>query len=284
MHHRRISPVVALSVATMLATLIAGCGETSNVSSSPSGSAPGVPPSPSTDAAPDVNPAAVVEDVEYRPVIEPADFTTSVKNPYFPLVPGSTRVYEGDGERIEYSVTTLTRTVMGVETVVVRDRAFKDGKLIEDTEDWFAQDGAGNVWYFGEDTAECKDGKPVSRHGAWEAGIDGAQPGVVMLADPQIGDLYRQEFYAGEAEDQGRVLMLGDAVEVPAGAYRDVLVTEDFTPLEPDLLEHKLYAPGVGVVEERTIKGGTGVLRLVEVTVDSGSAAAPTSTFDPCRE
>jgi hypothetical protein len=210
-------------------------------------------------------------------------FSTTIDNPYLPLRPGTTLRYEGGDEVIEVAVTGANRIVMGVTTIVVRDKVRQDGKLIEDTEDWYAQDTTGNVWYFGEDTAECEDGAITSRHGAWEAGVDGAQPGISMLADPRVGDRYRQEFYEGEAEDQARVIRLGDAVDGSTGSYRDVLVTEDFTPLEPDLLEHKLYAPGVGMVEERTIKGGSGVLELVEIA--HGEPTGTTATaFDPCRE
>jgi hypothetical protein len=228
----------------------------------------GVPGSePRSERAP--NPAASVEGEPYRPQIEPADFVDVVDNPYQPLEPGTTRVYEGrsDGEREETVVTVTHRTkeVMGVTTTVVRDQVFVAGELAEDTFDWFAQDRHGNVWYFGEDTAEYEDGKVVSREGAWEAGVDGAQPGIVMPGDPRTGETYRQEYYAGEAEDMGKVVQLGTSVAVPYGSFKDVLVTEDWTPLEPKLLENKYYAPGVGVVLERLIEGGDEVLRLVEV-------------------
>jgi hypothetical protein len=213
------------------------------------------------------NPAGVVAGSDYRPDIDAGDFTTAISNPYMPLVPGTTRVYEGGGERVVVTTTGSTRTVMGIETVVVRDREYRGQALVEDTEDWFAQDEAGNVWYFGEDTAECRDGAISGRPGAWEAGIDGAQPGIVMLADPRVGDYYRQEFYAGRAEDVARVRELGAAVDHDGHVYRDVLVTEDFTALEPGQLEHKSYAPEVGLIEERDASGGTPV-RLTEITVD----------------
>jgi len=213
------------------------------------------------------NPAPVT--MPYEPRIDPADFVAEIDNPYLPLPVGRTLVFEGvsdgDRERIEITVTDRTREVMGVTTTVVRDRAFVEGALVEDTFDWFAQDRWGNVWYLGEETAEYEDGEVVSRAGSWEAGVDGAQPGVVMLADPGVGDLYRQEYFPGEAEDIARVRAVGGSVTVPAGSYDDVLVTEDWTPLEPDVLEHKSYAPGVGVVLERVVEGGSGVLRLVEV-------------------
>jgi hypothetical protein len=213
------------------------------------------------------NPAPVTMPYETR--IDAADFVAEIDNPYLPFTVGRTLVYEGvsDGERerIEVTVTEETRQVMGVTTTVVRDRAFLEGALVEDTFDWFAQDRWGNVWYFGEDTAEYQDGEVVSRAGSWEAGVDGAQPGVVMLAVPRVGDLYRQEYFPGEAEDMARVRAVGGSVTVPEGSYDDVLVTEDWTPLEPDVLEHKSYALGVGVVLERVVEGGSGVLRLVEI-------------------
>lgn len=202
------------------------------------------------------NPAGVVPGVAYQPVIEPAGFSTIVTNPYMPLVPGTTRIYEGGDERIEVTVTSSTRVVMGVQTVVVRDRAFRGTSLIEDTEDWFAQDADGNVWYFGEDTAECRGGSIAGRPGAWEAGVDGAQPGIVMLAAPRVGDYYRQEFYAGRAEDVARVRELGATVVHDDVTYDDVLVTEDFTALELGQLEHKSYAPAAGLIEERDATGG----------------------------
>jgi hypothetical protein len=212
------------------------------------------------------NPAGVVAGVDYRPGIDPVDFTTAVTNPYMPLDPGTTRTYEGGGERVVVTVTGSTRTVMGVETVVVRDREFRGATLVEDTEDWFAQDEDGNVWYFGEDTAECSNGSISGRPGAWEAGVDGAQPGIVMLANPRVGDHYRQEFYAGRAEDVARVRELDATLELGGQVYRDVLVTEDFTALEPGQLEHKSYAPEVGLIEERHVGDGAPV-RLTELTI-----------------
>jgi hypothetical protein len=163
------------------------------------------------------------------------------------------------------TVTHDTRKVMGVECVVVENKEWEGDMLIERTYGWFAQDDKGTVWYFGEDTKEYENGEVVSTEGSWEAGVDGAQPGVVMLGDPRPGDSYRQEYYRGEAEDVGRVVAVDESVTVPQGAFDKVLVTEDWTPLEPKLLENKFYAPGVGVVFERLVKGGEEVLRLVEV-------------------
>jgi hypothetical protein len=169
-------------------------------------------------------------------------------------------------ERIVVEVTTDTRQVMGVDCVVVRDTASLDGSVIEDTFDWFAQADDGAVWYFGEDTKDYENGEVVSTEGAWEAGVDGAQPGIVMPAEPRVGDRYRQEFYPGEAEDMAEILSLTEQIEVPVGAYDQVVMTKDFTPLEPDVLEQKYYARGVGMILAVQIRGGTGAEELVEFT------------------
>ena len=227
-------------------------------------------PSPSGSASePPRNPAPYVEGTPYQPAFEPGDFVQGIDNPYLPFRPGTTLIYQGvsDGERERVEVTTTdeTKEILGITATVVRDQVFVEGELAEDTFDWYAQDRAGNVWYLGEDTKEYEEGKVVSTEGSWEAGVDGAQPGVVMLGDPRPGDTYRQEYYRGEAEDVGRVVALDESVTVPQGAFDEVLVTEDWTPLEPKLLENKFYARGVGVVFERLIKGGEEVLRLVEI-------------------
>lgn len=208
----------------------------------------------------------LASDDPYEPVIVPSDFVAGVNNTYMPLVPGTTMVYEArtdEGtERTVVHVTNATRTVMGVVCVVVRDTVSLDGSVIEDTYDWFAQDVEGNVWYFGEDSKEYEDGEVVSTAGSWEAGVGGAKPGIVMLAHPHVGLTYRQEYLKGEAEDMGTVLSLDAAVTVPAGTYSGALRTKDFTPLEPGVVEHKYYAPGVGVVLEE--EGATRV-ELIEV-------------------
>lgn len=216
------------------------------------------------------SPGAAAPSAEYDPRIDPADFSTTIDNPYLPLVPGAHWVYEGrtpDGlERIEVTVTDQTKTVMGVETVVVRDTVTLDGVVIEDTFDWFAQDADGNVWYFGEDTTEFEDGSPVNHKGAWEAGVDGALPGIAMLADPEVGDRYRQEYAEGVAEDRASVLSTTAMATVPFGSYDGVLKTRDVNPLDPGPVEHKLYAKGVGLVLERKVKGGGGRVELVAFT------------------
>jgi hypothetical protein len=262
-------PVPITSVALM--ALLGAC------SSTPQGSA-AVPTatleassagSPSASETP--FPAALQSGEPYAPAIDAADFVASVDNPYFPLVPGTRWVMEGEGasagETTITEVTTDTRTILGVACTVVRDEVDVDGELQELTFDWYAQDSAGNVWYFGEDTAEYQNGKVTTREGAWEAGVDGAQPGIIMPAGPVVGLTYRQEFLEGEAEDLAKVVELAARADTPAGSYTDALVTEDWTPLEPDVIERKFYAPGVGLVMERVISGGHGINRLVEVTL-----------------
>jgi hypothetical protein len=195
----------------------------------------------------------VVKGHAYRPDIDPAGFTTDISNPYLPLVPGTVWTYKGGSERVVTAVTSDTKWIMGIKTVVVRDRAFTDGELSEDTLDWFAQDAAGNVWYFGENTAECSGGKVTGRGGAWTAGVAGAQPGVAMLAQPSVGQYYRQEYLRGEAEDVARVLKVDATLKNGSTTYKDGVVTEDFTVLEPDTVEHKSYAPNVGLIESRDV-------------------------------
>ncbi len=202
----------------------------------------------------------------YNPVINPIDFVTQVDNQYYPLVPGTKFIYEGGGERIEVNVTDQTKEILGVTCIVVRDRVFVGDELIEDTFDWYAQDKEGNVWYFGEDTKEYENGVVVSTAGAWEAGVDGAKPGIIMKANPQIGDSYRQEYYEGEAEDMAEVLSLGESVTVPYGSFKNCLKTKEWTPLEPDVEENKYYAPGVGLVLEVAVKGGSGRVELISIS------------------
>jgi hypothetical protein len=182
----------------------------------------------------------------YAPHIKPADFTTKLDNEYFPLKPGTTFVYEGGAERGEMTVTYDTKKVMGVECVVVDDRGYEAGKLIEKTYDWFAQDKQGTVWYFGEDTKEYENGEVVSTKGSWEAGVDGAKPGIIMPSDPKVGHSYHQEYYPGEAMDMARVLSLKASVTLPYGSFDHVLETREWTPLQPGFSEKKYYVRGVG--------------------------------------
>ncbi len=195
--------------------------------------------------------------------LDPAEFTTEIDNPWWPMAVGGRWVYretdsEGTEQRVEVTVTDRTKTIAnGVEARVVHDEVTEDGEPVEITDDWYAQDAEGNVWYLGEDTAEYENGKVASREGSFEAGVDGAQPGVIMPADPQEGMAYRQEYLAGEAEDTGEIVGLGEQAEVPAGHYEDVLMTKDLNPLEPKVLEFKFYARGVGPVLATSVSGGS---------------------------
>jgi hypothetical protein len=200
-----------------------------------------------------------VSDPDYDPQIDAADFGGPIDNPFFPLVPGTTFHYEGESEdgfeNNDVTVTNQTRQIMGITATVVRDAEFLDGEMIEETFDWYAQDHAGNVWYLGEDSREFENGQQVGSGGSWEAGVDGAKPGIIMKADPQVGDRYYQEFYLGEAEDEGQVVALNRSVSVPFGDFDGCVETEDFTRLEPDQRERKIYCPGVGLVREGSLNG-----------------------------
>jgi hypothetical protein len=213
--------------------------------------------------------------------LDPADFRPISAHPYFPIRPGQRWTYREvgeDGTTVKVVVTVSSETEQvanGVEAAIVRDTVTEDGALIEDTKDWYAQDRDGNVWYLGEDTAEFEDGKLTSHDGSFEAGLDGALPGVIMPADPSPGMAYRQEYYEGEAEDNGAVLATGQQVDVLAGHYDDAMLTADTNTLEPEVLEYKLYASGVGMVLALGISGGGGREELVSTeTVDPEIAKA----------
>jgi hypothetical protein len=174
-------------------------------------------------------------------------------------------VREGDDVSVDsVTVTAATKQVAGVTAVVVHDRVRRKGKLVENTLDWYAQDTVGNVWYLGEDTREYKFGFS-STSGSWQAGSKGARPGIIMLAHPRVGDSYRQEYRKGSAEDMGRVISLSDSLTVAGGKFTGCLTTEDWSPLEKGIVEHKTYCPGVGVVRETTIKGGDERSELISI-------------------
>ena len=200
--------------------------------------------------------------------LDPADFTTRIDNPYWPMAPGDKWVYRetdsGTEQRVEVTVTNQTKQIAnGIEARVVHDVVTEDGQLVEVTDDWYAQDKAGNVWYLGEDTAEYENGKVTTRSGSFEAGVDGAQAGVIMPADPKDGMAYRQEYYKGEAEDKAEVLSTDEQVEVPFGYFQGALMTKDLVPLEPKVSEYKLYARDVGPVLTVKTSGGSGREELI---------------------
>lgn len=217
---RTIRPGIVLGVAT---ALIAGCATARAASAPP-----------------------------YDPIITPANFVRGVTNPYYPLRPGATFTYRGtekDGSSWDvHAVTRATKTILGVPCVVLRDKVWLNGRLIEDTWDWYAQDKQGNVWYFGEDTTQLKDGVTLGHKGSWQAGVRGAKPGIIMPAHPRVNQPYRQEYREGIAEDMAKVTTLDGSAMVPYGSFRKVWVTREWSPIDPAAAESKSYAPGVGFV------------------------------------
>lgn len=206
----------------------------------------------------------------YLPSIDPANFVQTIDNPYWPLEPGTTYTYDGVRGTTPQTdvevVTHQTKVILGVTSTVVRDTVSEHGAPVERTFDWYAQDKEGNVWYMGEDSFELKGGRFVKASDSWKSGVDGAQPGIIMPANPQPGEAYRQEYYPpGEALDQARVLGYRGPVTVPYGTFKHVLVTSDFSPLEPQT-EHKYYAAGIGEISERVVKGHHEEFQLVSVT------------------
>jgi len=199
-----------------------------------------------------------------------SDFVSRVDNPWFPLVPGTTFVYRGvkDGKsaRDVFTVTHAAKTIQGVRCTAVQDRLYLAGRLEERTTDWYAQDSRGNVWYFGESTAELdRAGHVTSTEGTWQAGRDGAQAGIYMTARPTVGQSRRQEYYKGHAEDHFSVLSLRAPISVPYVRSNRALLTKEWTPLEPGTLDHKYYVRGIGNVKEVTVKGPLERSELVSV-------------------
>lgn len=198
----------------------------------------------------------------------PSNFVLGINNPYYSLIPETMYTYESETEDgLEKNIVTVTsekKEILGVQTTVVWDRVWLDDELIEETYDWYSQDNEGNIWYFGEDSKEYEDGVVVSTKGSWEAGVDGAQQGIIMKANPQPGDSYRQEYYRGEAEDMAEVISIDETVTVPYGTYTNCLKTKEWNPLEPGSEEYKYYCPDIGLV--------------LEIVVDSGEKVELTST------
>ena len=196
--------------------------------------------------------------------LNPADFTTRIDNRWWPMAPGSRWRYresveDGGEHAVVVTVTDATRKIAnGVTARVVRDTVSEHGKVIEDTFDWYAQDRRGNVWYLGEDTAEFENGKLVTKAGSFEAGVDGAMAGVIMPAHPHDDQTYREEYYKGHAQDRAEVLSTHEMVQTPFGRQERALLTKETTPLEPHVLEYKLYAPRIGPVLTLGVSGGPG--------------------------
>jgi hypothetical protein len=235
-----------LPIALGLAALAAACGSSSQNGSTPTGpgSSAGTTPVATTTA-------------------DPANFDGHVvDNAWYPLVPGMAWRYRGvkDGEpaREIMVATSKTKTIQGVPCTVVSDKLYLTGRLEERTLDYYAQDRDGNVWYFGEDTAELKpNGEVKSTEGTWQAGRDGAMAGIFMPADPQVGQSFRQEYLKGQAEDHFRILSLMEHVTTPGATSSEAMLTMEWTPLEPNVIDHKYYVQGIGTVLEKTAKGPT---------------------------
>ena len=206
----------------------------------------------------------------YAPRIDPGNFVATIDNRYLPFKPGTRFHYAGvrgtTAQTDDEVVLRRTKLILGVRSTVVRDTVSEHGRAIELTDDWYAQDRQGNVWYMGEDAFERRNGRFAKASDSWESGVNGGKPGIIMPAQPRPGDTYRQEYFPpGKALDEARVVALGQRLTVPFGAFTGVLVTSERSPLEPQT-ERKSYAPGVGEIAERVVRGGREAFRLVSVT------------------
>jgi len=219
------------------------------------------------------DPAPAIFDLDYMAHIYPANFVSTIDNPFLPITVGSTYTYTTETdqgtERSEVEVLPQTRVVMGITCSVVRDRVSLNDEIVEDTYDWFAQDKDGNVWYFGEIVDNYINGVVDNHYGSWEAGVDGAEPGVIMLGNIVLGLHYRQERYIGEAEDEGEVVSKNETVTVPGGTFTGCIKIEETNPLDPDFLEYKYYAPGVGLLQVEKIGEPIEVEELISFDVKS---------------
>lgn len=255
----RLHTHIAAGLGTLACGIVlASCGSeegtTTSAASAPDGGEITTAPNASGDTLPQGS-----DPVE----LDPADFTTEIDNPYWPMTPGSKWVYresdtEGTEQKVVVEVTDeIKKIANGIDARVVRDVVTEGGEPVEVTDDWYAQDSQGNIWYLGEDTAEYENGKVSTRAGSFEAGVDGAFPGIIMPANPEAGLAYRQEYYEGEAEDEASVVSVGvEQVQVPAGRYTDVVMTRDLVPLEPKVHEFKFFARDVGPVMAIGVSGG----------------------------
>jgi hypothetical protein len=210
-------------------------------------------------------------DLDYMSHIYPENFVSTIDNPFLPLSPGSEFIYTSEGddgtERVVINVLGETRLVMGITCTVVRDRNYLDNELVEETFDWYAQDKDGNVWYMGEAVDNYVDGVLDNHYGSWEAGVDGAEPGIVMLANPVIGLQYRQEHYIGQAEDRGKVVAKDESVTVSAGTFDHCLKIEETNPLDKGFLEYKYYARGIGLVKAEVIEDPVEIEQLTSYNI-----------------
>jgi hypothetical protein len=257
----RTAPAAAIA---LVAIVLSGCGSSGEGTTASEGAG--------TAAGTGASALAPVRGA-YSPSIVPADFVSRIDNRYFPLEPGTTFLYKGVHENGKTPqtdreiVTGKTKRILGVKCVVVRDIVSSRGQPIEKTFDWYAQDKDGNVWYMGEDTRELQHGRFVKMSDSWEAGVDGAQPGIIMPGHPRPGDEYRQEYYPGHALDQARVLGRGGTVKVSYGAYKHTLLTVETSPrIDPGVAERKYYVAGVGDIKEKTVSGNREQIQLVSIS------------------
>jgi hypothetical protein len=252
-HVKRRLPTIAIAVA-LIVLFATGCNSSDGANAGSDGSQGGAESGGTRDLPQGAEPVD----------LDPKDFTTRIDNSYWPMDPGTRWTYretdqEGAELKVVVTVSDQTKKIAnGVIARVVRDTVTEEGELIEDTFDWYAQDRHGNVWYLGENTAEFENGKLVTKEGSFEAGVDGAKPGIIMPADPRDGMQYRQEYYKGEAEDNGEILSTDEMAQVPFGQYDNALLTKDTITIEPNVLEYKLYAKGVGPVLTLGVSGGPG--------------------------
>ena len=281
------STAIAGSIVAMFG--VAACGGSNDSGSSSTTAESGTQPASSdTTLAADSTSSQGLPQGSEPVKLDPADFTTEIDNPYWPMTPGTRWTYrevdeEGKELQVVVVVTTETKKIAnGITARVVRDTVTQDGQLIEDTFDWYAQDKDGNVWYLGEDTAEFENGQITTKSGSFEAGVDGAEAGIAMPAEPRPGLKYRQEYYKGEAEDNGEVLSTKEMAEVPFGLFKKVLLTKDTITIEPDVLEYKLYAKNVGPVLVLGVSGGGGREELISVDqAPAGAGTGPLGSPNP---
>jgi hypothetical protein len=253
---RRAFPTLLLA---LLAAITTACTSGGGQSKAPSSTeAPSAPAQSAPTTAGSVPQAARLPRGGEPVRLDPAQFTSRINHPYWPMTIGSRWVFREGEQQVEVTVTGQTKKIMGIDARVVHDVVTVNGQVQEDTLDWYAQDAQGNIWYMGEDTKEYQSGNVVSTAGSWQAGVDGAQPGILLPAHPKPGMVYRQEYLKGQAEDAAQVLSLSQRVRVPFGSFDRVLTTKDYTPLEPSVVEHKFYARGVGPVLALTVSGGSG--------------------------
>jgi len=268
-HTMRLRAAAAALAATVAAAGLIACGDSGESTASASSTTESAT-STTTSAASSTELPQGSEPVD----LDPDEFTIDIDNPYFPMAPGNTWTYretdtQGTEEKVVVVVTDRTKMIAnGVEARVVRDTVTENGEPVEVTDDWYAQDSVGNIWYLGEKTAEYENGKVSSTAGSFEAGVDGAQAGIAIPANPEPGMSYRQEYLKGEAEDEGAVITVGEEqVEVPFGYFNeDVLMTRDLVPTEPKVQELKFYAPGVGPLLSVHTDGAGGRGELVDFT------------------